>query len=67
MDVSRLVELQEGSGADVRRYIDVDELLQIWDEMYLPVGVESEWADYFERVLGTQVRRRWASTLSKSM
>ncbi|MBA2438857.1 MAG: transcriptional regulator [Acidimicrobiia bacterium] len=58
--------LQEGDGAQVREYIDVDQLYDLWDEMYLPVGVETAWADYFERVRGTPVRRRWASLNSKS-
>ncbi len=58
--------LQEGNDAQVREYIDVDQLYDLWDEMYLPVGVETAWADYFERVRGTPVRRRWASLNSKS-
>lgn len=58
--------LQEGDETHVREYIDVDLLYDLWDEMYLPVGVETAWADYFERVRGTPVRRRWASPLSKS-
>ena len=58
--------LQEGNGAHIREYIDVDELLELWDEMYLPVGVEAAWADYFERVGGSPVRRRWPFLTSKS-
>ena len=46
--------LQEGDASHVREYIDVDELLQLWDDMYLPVGVETAWAGYFERVRGTR-------------
>ena len=58
--------LQEGDASHVREYVDVDELLDLWDDMYLPVGVETAWADYFERVRGTPVRRRWAFLSSKS-
>ncbi len=53
--------LQEGDGDHVRTYVDVDDLYARWDTLYLPAGVETAWADYFERVRGTPVRRRWAS------
>jgi hypothetical protein len=58
--------LRQGSGAHVRRFVDVDELLEIWDQLYLPAHVEAAWADYFERVRGVKVTRRWASAPSKS-
>jgi len=58
--------LQEGTGNHVRRYIDVDELLELWNDMFLPAKVELAWADYFERVRGIKVRRRWDSAISKS-
>lgn len=59
------VVLQEGNDDHIRRFIDVDHLHEMWDDMYLPVGVETAWADYFERVRGTPVRRRWASPSSR--
>ncbi|MBA2496537.1 MAG: hypothetical protein H0V33_05485 [Acidimicrobiia bacterium] len=55
------VVLREGDERHVRAFIDVDVLLAMWDELYLPVGVEAAWADYFARVRGREVRRRWAS------
>lgn len=57
--------LQEGTDAHVRQYIDVDELYELWDRLYLPAGVETAWADYFERVRRTPVQRRWPSPSSK--
>lgn len=55
------VVLREGDERHVRAFIDIDVLLAMWDELYLPVGVEAAWADYFARVRGREVRRRWAS------
>jgi len=58
--------LREGDERHVRAFIDVDALFRIWDDLYLPASVEAAWADYFERVQGREVRRRWASPRSRS-
>jgi hypothetical protein len=58
--------LRQGNASHVRRFIDVDELLEIWDQLYLPPHIEAAWADYFERIRGVKVTRRWASPHSKS-
>lgn len=36
--------LREGTPDDVRRYIDVDELVALWPRLYLPPWVREEWA-----------------------
>lgn len=50
-DRARVYEqvLREGTDADVRYFIDVDELLETWDELVLPPHVRSAWADWFAR------------------
>lgn len=58
--------LQQGNENYVREFIDTDELLEIWDEIFLPAHVEAPWADYFERVRGVKVKRRWDSVRYKS-
>ena len=58
--------LRQGAGTHVRQFIDVDELLAIWDELYLPAHIEAAWADYFERIRGVKVTRRWPSAHSRS-
>lgn len=60
------VVLREGDDALVRALIDADVLHRVWDDLFLPVGVETAWADYFERARGQEVRRRWGSPLSRS-
>lgn len=41
--------LREGNDEDVRRYIDVNELLRLWDELVLPTYVRRAWAEWFRR------------------
>jgi hypothetical protein len=41
--------LREGNDEDVRRYIDVDELLLLWDELVLPDYVRRTWTQWFRR------------------
>lgn len=57
--------LRQGDGPHIRQFIDIDELLSIWDRLHLPPNVEAAWADYFDRVRGVRVRRRWHSPSSK--
>ncbi|MBA3888637.1 MAG: hypothetical protein H0X67_23355 [Acidobacteria bacterium] len=38
--------LREGTAADVRHVIDVDELIDLWDELVLPRAVSKAWIDW---------------------
>lgn len=50
-DRTRVYEqvLREGTDADVRRYIDVDALLDMWSEIVLPIPVRRAWATWFRK------------------
>jgi hypothetical protein len=39
--------LREGNDDDVRRYIDIDEFVLLWDELVLPNYVRRAWAAWF--------------------
>ena len=39
--------LREGTAADVRLYVDADLLLELWDDLVLPVPVRQAWAAWF--------------------
>jgi hypothetical protein len=39
--------LSEGTDDDIRRYIDVNELLGLWDELVLPRRVRRAWAEWY--------------------
>ena len=47
--------LREGNDDDVRLYIDVDLLLEVWDELFLPRPVRAAWAGWFARHRGLQL------------
>lgn len=38
--------LREGTADDVRYFIDVDELIDLWDELVLPRAVSRAWIDW---------------------
>lgn len=50
-DRSRVYEqvLREGTAEDIRFFIDVDQLLDLWDDLVLPRFVRRAWADWFLR------------------
>lgn len=50
-DRARVYEqvLREGAAEDVRFYIDVEQLRELWDELVLPSYVRRAWADWFLR------------------
>jgi hypothetical protein len=50
-EVYRLV-LAEGTEEDVRRFIDVDELVLLWPRVYLPRHVRRSWAAWLEERRG---------------
>ncbi len=41
--------LREGSAEDVRHFIDIDELIDVWDELVLPPAVSRAWIDWLAR------------------
>jgi hypothetical protein len=41
--------LREGSATDVRYFIDVDELIDLWDDLVLPPAVSYAWIDWLAR------------------
>ena len=44
--------LTEGTDDDVRFYVAVDELIDLWDELVLPGYVRAAWADWLHRRCG---------------
>jgi hypothetical protein len=48
-DRARVYEqvLRDGTAADVRRDVDADLLLELWDDLVLPVPVRQAWAAWF--------------------
>ncbi len=47
--------LREGTEDDVRFYVDVDQLLDLFDELVLPPTVRRAWVDWFRRHRGTEL------------
>jgi hypothetical protein len=47
--------LVEGVEQDVRELIDVDELVALWDELYLPDHVRRAWADWLAERRGIEL------------
>ena len=47
--------LVEGGEQDVREIIDVDELVALWDELYLPYHVRRAWADWLSERRGIEL------------
>ena len=50
-DRARVYEqvLREGTLDDIRFYVDVDQLLDLWDDLVLPSPVRRAWAQWFLR------------------
>jgi hypothetical protein len=44
--------LREGNEDDVRWFVRVDELIDLWDELELPRHVRQAWANWLERHRG---------------
>lgn len=47
--------LREGTDFDVRYFIDVDELLDLSDDLVLPVHVRRAWADWYRERRGVDL------------
>ena len=41
--------LREGTDDDIRRFIEVDEMLNLWNELVLPPAVRRAWKSWFSR------------------
>jgi hypothetical protein len=50
------IVLSEGTEDDVRRFIDVDQLVELWDDLWLAPHVRQAWADHVERLRGVRLR-----------
>lgn len=44
--------MREGTEEDVRRFIDVHELVELWEDLVLPPAVRAAWAAWLETHLG---------------
>lgn len=47
--------LREGIDDDVRHFIDVDDLLALWDDLVLPRHVRQAWAEWYRRHRGLDI------------
>ena len=47
--------LREGNEDDVRCFIDVDDLIDLWDDVVLPRHVRQAWADWLQRHRGVSL------------
>ena len=47
--------LREGNEDDVRRFISVDDLVDLWDELVLPRNVRRAWVEWLERHRGVSL------------
>lgn len=44
--------LEEGVVEDIRRFVSLDGLVEVWDDLYLPVHIRSAWAERLEAEFG---------------
>lgn len=44
--------LTEGTEDDVRRFIDIDELIRLWPDLWLPRHVRAAWSSHLGRLRG---------------
>ena len=49
------IVLSEGTDEDVRRFVDIDDLLELWDELWLAPHVRHAWAAHLARLRGVQL------------
>lgn len=47
--------LREGDEFGVRRFVDVNELLVLWEDLVLPPHVRRAWADWYRRHRGVDL------------
>lgn len=48
--------LREGTAEDVRYYIDVDQLIEMWEDLVLPPAVSRAWIDWLATHRGVALR-----------
>jgi hypothetical protein len=48
--------LREGTAEDVRYFIDIDVLIDVWDELVLPPAVSRTWIDWLARNRGVHLQ-----------
>lgn len=49
------IVLSEGTEDDVRRFVAVDDLIDLWDELWLAPHVRQAWAIHLRRLRGVQL------------
>jgi hypothetical protein len=49
------IVLTEGTDDDVRRFIELDELIDLWDDLWLPDHVRQAWARHLRRLKGVDL------------
>jgi hypothetical protein len=47
--------LTEGSEDDVRRFIDIDELVRLWPDLWLSPHVRAAWSGHLRRLRGVEL------------
>ena len=47
--------LTEGTADDVRRFIDVDELIELWSDLWLAPHVRAAWSEHLYRLRGLRL------------
>jgi hypothetical protein len=47
--------LTEGTEDDVRRFVDINQLIDEWDELWLPPHVRQAWSTHLRRLRGIQL------------
>lgn len=52
------IVLREGRAADIRRYINPDDLLKRWNDLVLPENIRIAWRDYFLHKRGVRVENQ---------
>ena len=50
------IVLSEGTDDDVRRFIDLDQLVDLWDDLWLSPHVRHAWADHIEGLRRVRLR-----------
>jgi hypothetical protein len=49
------IVLTEGAEDDVRRFVDINELIAVWNELWLPPHVRKAWSVHLRRLRGVQL------------
>jgi hypothetical protein len=49
------IVLTEGTDDDVRRFIDIDELVRMWTQLWLSPHVRLAWRDHIRRMRGIEL------------